>query len=832
MQLSVYNIYMLAWTLAIASVTLSAVILLNTFGDVKSASLNTQLELGLAQVINLNLTVATTLSRMRSETQGKRSQSMLDTHGLISANFYPDTVMSVMGPLLLDQWSAYVKAADFETYGYAANFFYPMNTTDSTYSRSVRIYADILSDWSRQLMVSTTNSTDNLENACLVEYTGIVPYFGAVKYSFDWFPWISEALTENDFYVRAWPWAASDGNPFWYFTYQLYYEQYGVAGTVQTMGTPYKWLDTMQAITNAGAEMLIVDSLNRSIVATPAAEAERLAMCHETYTNGDVPTACLSIPANVHPTAQIRIPFNALFQPAWNDLHEPRVPFTNGALLMNGTNYVAVFGTVFSRNDLRLNVIWYQPAVSVGDNGGIITSIVCTMTILSTVVLTVLGIFGVLLPLMRLGQGLRVVARNLKDGNTGITILRQRSLFTEVDTIGRDFETIVVDFLGFSTAKSRETGNAPKDSNKPFAVVFADIESSALMWGRDPTQMARCLQVYHDLIRSLIRKHSMYEVKTVGDSFMITCTSPADAVTFALDVQEALYDTDWAWDEIDGVYQEFHSAFIRSSKSMEVGDSYRDLWNGLRVRVGIHYGKGDVTYDDVVKGYDYYGPVVNIASRIESIGHGGQILVSEDTIQHLKAPVDPRRAVLNTLGVHKLRGIEKPPALVEVIPLRLFHRAYPPLRNHHHADETGEDDVECIVQDAPGPDHTQSEDSGDQSTQASSVSHEKLVATAEEIAACHSLVKAGVAPAHAIAQYLLVVRETLEDSTVPLGSQLQSATLKSICKAWGVAIPKSRSDLAISLLLVAQRLSESAKVITQLQARFRYRAAAASMHEV
>jgi hypothetical protein len=37
---------------------------------------------------------------------------------------------------------------------------------------------------------------------------------------------------------------------------------------------------------------------------------------------------------------------------------------------MNGTNYVAVFGTVFSRNDLRMNTIWYQPAVSVGDNGG------------------------------------------------------------------------------------------------------------------------------------------------------------------------------------------------------------------------------------------------------------------------------------------------------------------------------------------------------------------------------------------------------------------------------------------------------------------------------
>jgi len=569
----------------------------------------------------------------------------------------------------------------------------------------------------------------------------------------------------------------------------------------------------------------------RSVLASRRLKlATRLAACHETYINGAVPTACLSIPADVHPTAQIRNPFNALFQPVWNDLQASRVPFTNGAFAMNGTNYVAVFGTVFSRNELRLNVIWYQPAVNEGSNGGIITSVVCVMTVLSTVVLTVLGIFGVLLPLMRLGHGLGAVARNLKDGSSGTSVERQRSIFTEVDAIGCDFETIVVDFLGFSTSKNRDTGNAPKDSSKRFVVVFTDIESSSLLWGRDPTQMARCLQLHNDLIRSLIRKHSMYEVKTVGDSFMLTCASPAAAVAFALDVQEELYDTDWGWDEIDNVYQEFHSAFIRSSNSVEAGDSYHDLWNGLRVRVGIHFGKGDVTYDDVVKGYDYFGSVVNIATRIENVGHGGQILVSEDTIKHLKFPIDPQRAVLNTLGVYTLRGVERPPALIEIVPLRFLHRTYPPLR-YHEADGSGEHYAASVVHDSF--DHAPSEDSGDQSTQASSVRHDRLIATAQEIAECHSLVKSCVAPSQAISQYLLTIRQTLEDVTVPLGSQAQSATLKSICKAWGVAIPKSRADLEISLLLVAQRMSESAKVITQLHARFRYRAAAVvTMHDL
>jgi len=829
MQLSVYTIYMLAWALALASVTLSAVILVTTFADVKTASDNTQLQTGLAQVITLNLTVATTLTRMKTETAGKLAQFLLDTSGMTSPDFYPDVVMGNVAPVLLQEWSPYVKAADFEIYGYIVNLLYPLNASSYTYDRCVQVYADILSDWSRQLIISITNNTDNLEYAHLIEYNGTTPSVGPPQYSFDWFPWISEALTQNDFYVRAWPWAASDGNAFWYFTYQLYYKEHGVEGTVQTMGTPYNWLDAMQAITNAGSEMLMIDSLNRSIVATPKAEAERLAACRGNFINGAVPTSCISIPADVHPTDQIRIPFNALFQPVWNDLLAPLVQFSDGAFPMNGTNYVAVFGTVFSRNDLRINVIWYQPAVSVGDNGGFITTLICVMTMLSTVVLTVLGIFGVLLPLMRLGQGLRVVARNLKDGNTGVAIERQRSRFTEVDAIGRDFETIVVDFLGFSTSKARDTANAHKDSNKPFTVVFTDIESSSLLWGRDPTQMARCLQLHHDLIRSLIQKHGMYEVKTVGDSFMITCTGPTEAVSFALDVQEEFYDFEWEWDEIEDVYQEFHSAFVKSPKSTGHGPRYAELWNGLRVRVGIHYGKGDVTYDDVVKGYDYYGPVVNTASRIESIGNGGQIIISESALKNLKTPVDPRRAVLNKLGVQNLRGITNPPPLTEIIPLRFFHRTHPPLRNLKH-DDIMDDEVECIVLDTPsvGP----SPDSGDGSTQASSISHEKLVATAEEIAACHSLVKAGVAPSQAIAQYLMAIRDTMESVTVPLGAQVQTATLKSICKGWGVAIPKSRAELAVSLLLVAQRLSESAKNIAQLQARFRTRAPMVSMHDV
>ena len=36
---------------------------------------------------------------------------------------------------------------------------------------------------------------------------------------------------------------------------------------------------------------------------------------------------------------------------------------------------------------------------------------------------------------------------------------------------------------------------------KPFAVIFTDIQSSTMLWGIDPEEMARCIQVHHEIIR-------------------------------------------------------------------------------------------------------------------------------------------------------------------------------------------------------------------------------------------------------------------------------------------------------------------------------------------
>ena len=81
----------------------------------------------------------------------------------------------------------------------------------------------------------------------------------------------------------------------------------------------------------------------------------------------------------------------------------------------------------------------------------------------------------------------------------------------------------------------RQVGTAPRQG--PCAVVFTDIQSSSLLWGRISHEMVRGLDIHHSVIRDCIRRHKAYEVKTIGDSFMIAVHTPAAALRLTLDIQ-------------------------------------------------------------------------------------------------------------------------------------------------------------------------------------------------------------------------------------------------------------------------------------------------------
>ena len=112
------------------------------------------------------------------------------------------------------------------------------------------------------------------------------------------------------------------------------------------------------------------------------------------------------------------------------------------------------------------------------------------------------------------------------------------------------------------------------------------------------------------------------------------------------------------------------AAFTRASDAVNAATAAQvaldaATWPGpaLKIRIGIHQGESEERQGD------YFGPVVNIAARVEAAGHGGQTLMSE-SVRTAAAVADA-----TDLGVHRLRDVDEP--------LRLFQlgdHEFPPLR--------------------------------------------------------------------------------------------------------------------------------------------------------
>ena len=69
-----------------------------------------------------------------------------------------------------------------------------------------------------------------------------------------------------------------------------------------------------------------------------------------------------------------------------------------------------------------------------------------------------------------------------------------------------------------------------------------------------------------------------------------------------------------------------------------------------------------------VQAGDYFGPPVNRAARLLGAAHGGQVLLSEDTLSLVENRLDPDVRVVD-LGYHRLKDLDAP--------VRIFHAVHP-----------------------------------------------------------------------------------------------------------------------------------------------------------
>lgn len=151
------------------------------------------------------------------------------------------------------------------------------------------------------------------------------------------------------------------------------------------------------------------------------------------------------------------------------------------------------------------------------------------------------------------------------------------------------------------------------------AMVFTDIKSSTFLWELFPNAMRTAIKTHNDIMRRQLRIYGGYEVKTEGDAFMVAFPTPTSGLTWCLSVQLKLLDAQWP-EEITSVQD-----------GCQVTDRNGNIiYQGLSVRMGIHWGCPVPELDLVTQRMDYLGPMVNKAARVQGVADGGQIAMSSD----------------------------------------------------------------------------------------------------------------------------------------------------------------------------------------------------------
>jgi len=168
--------------------------------------------------------------------------------------------------------------------------------------------------------------------------------------------------------------------------------------------------------------------------------------------------------------------------------------------------------------------------------------------------------------------------------------------------------------------------------------LLADVEGSTGMQQNVALDYPTVIRRIRSILDSAVCDHGGQTVDAVGDEFLAAFTGAQEAVDAALAGQRSLRDETWPDD------------------------------TRVRVRIGLHTGNPSFGEEG------YTGIDIVRAARIANAGHGGQILVSADTLAFLDGlpSVD--------LGLHRIQGLEQPERIHQLIADDL-PRDFPLLRN-------------------------------------------------------------------------------------------------------------------------------------------------------
>jgi class 3 adenylate cyclase len=161
-------------------------------------------------------------------------------------------------------------------------------------------------------------------------------------------------------------------------------------------------------------------------------------------------------------------------------------------------------------------------------------------------------------------------------------------------------------------------------------LLFTDIEGSTQLLQQLGERYASLLEECRHLLRVAFLEFGGHEIDTQGDAFFAAFARATDAITATVAAQRALFTHVWP----EGV--------------------------SVRVRMGLHTGEPQLISES------YVGLDVHRAARIMSVGHGGQVLLSQTTSDLVKHKL-PDGESLRDLGEHRLKDLQHPNHLFQLV---------------------------------------------------------------------------------------------------------------------------------------------------------------------
>ena len=201
----------------------------------------------------------------------------------------------------------------------------------------------------------------------------------------------------------------------------------------------------------------------------------------------------------------------------------------------------------------------------------------------------------------------------------------------------------------------------PGCESKTATIVFTDIVSSTYLWECSPHGMRSGLRVHNFLIREAIELFSGYEVKTIGDSFMVAFSTTREGVEFGLKVQESLNAAEWP----ELLLEEVPMCAPKGG-----------IWGGVVVRIGVNSGPVVQEENTLTRRMDYFGHTVNVAARLEGQCKPGAVAMREELWKWCSTC----EAVSSRPQLVELKGVTEGVQICHVWPTSLKQREQNPLR--------------------------------------------------------------------------------------------------------------------------------------------------------